>query len=96
MIKLLFILLVGHHPLASKNNNNLPQKPKLSFLIGNWNGKYDTLNAVLTFNRNYTGGIKWSASAKTYHFKYRFKYDSIIVMWDKSRSSMHTIVLKRQ
>src|ERR1700743_3834093 len=79
---LLFLLLLCTINLYANQSKRIS-------LLGTWKGNYDTLNAVLKFNINHTGSVKWSNSEKIYLFKYFFKNKSILCIYGRSGKNYH-------
>lgn len=57
---------------------------------GKWRGTYDNIDIVLTFKKD-SGSVVYFPQNKTFHFKYRFKSDSVLVITNGKKESNHLI-----
>ena len=81
-LKLIFICTVLLCGFAYQKYNNK------KLIIGKWEGNADNVNAVIIFDTEQNGSLKYSNAAVEVKFKYKFKSDTVIVfIWKHSKAT---------
>ncbi|RZJ99408.1 MAG: hypothetical protein EOO43_26395 [Flavobacterium sp.] len=85
--RLIFICTVVLYGFASQKHNNK------KLILGKWEGKADKVSAVIIFDTEQNGSLKYSNAAIAFKFKYKFKSDTVIMFISKHSKATYRITL---